>query len=115
MSTEKHKTLAQSRPANTNAVSAYSPSARIEAEIESIFICNTTGTAADASVFLDENGTTYDQSTAIIYATSVAANTSVEILGHVKLYMNDSAGNLAVQTGTNSALTFTVSGKEKQP
>ena len=110
-----HKQLAQSRPGDTNAVSAYSPGTRISTRISKIFVANTTGTAATFRLFLDVNGTTYDETTALYYDHSVAANDTLIIPeggGDLDIWMVDSSGNLAVRTGTLSALTFTVYGEE---
>lgn len=103
------KQLAQARPGNTTAVSVYSPADGISAEIEHIVVCNQTGSAAAFRIFHDEDGTTYDQGTALHYDVSIAANTTVEI--DTLIYMLDTDGNLAVRTDTASALTFTVYGK----
>ena|SRR3990167_4320370 len=104
------KELGQARPGDTNAVSIYSPPANIRTEITKIVIANTTGTAATFRIFIDSNGTTYDQTTAIAYDISLAANDSVETTG--SYWMTSSSGNLAVRTGTLSALTFTAYGIE---
>lgn len=109
------KILAQTRPSGTSAVSAYSPGTRVKTFIHKIIICNTTSSAAAFSIFLDEDGTTYDQTTALYYAVNINANDTVELFSYQKdhwLPMNSSAGNLAVQTDTGSALTFTIIGEE---
>lgn len=89
----------------------YAPTTAKRAFITKVIACNTTGSAAAASLFLDIDGTTYTQVTAIWYGKSVPANDSVEIDFHDGLELK-SGGNLAVQTGTGSALTFTVIGRE---
>ena len=108
------KQLAQSRPANTTAVSAYSPDPNIKTEILQVDICNTTGSAATFRLFHDVDGTTYDETTALYFDTSVAANTTTSLVyaEGSGIWMNNAAGNIAVRTGTNSALTFTIYGKE---
>ena len=111
----KGKQLAQARPANTTAVSAYTPpSAEIVTEIRKIIICNTTASAATFRLFHDDNGTTYDETTALYFDDSVPANKTVTIQYPVGcgLWMDDDTGNLAVRTGTGSALTFTIYGDE---
>ena len=111
----KGKQLAQVRPANTTAVSAYTPpSADIVTEIRLITVCNTTGSAATFRLFHDDNGTTYDETTALYFDKSVAANDtfSIEYTEDDGIWMDDDTGNLAVRTGTNSALTFTIYGVE---
>lgn len=102
--------LGQLRPANTTAASLYSPNAGITTIIKSIVVCNTTGIAAKFRVFLDDDGTTYDETTALFYDVTIAANTTVQV--DTFYAMNDSSGNLAVRTDTNDALTFTCFGAE---
>jgi hypothetical protein len=102
--------LGQARPANTTAVSIYSPASGINAVLKTIVIANTTGSSASYRIFHDDDGTTYDQSTALFYDVTIPANTSdvIELSGG----MNDSDGNFAVRTDTNNALTFTLYGSE---
>lgn len=105
------KQLAQSRPGDTNNVSLYSPStAVLLTEITSIWICNTTANTPRFRIFLDDNGTTYDQTTALWYDTLMTPNGV--FIRDVEIYMNNSDGNLAVRTDTASEITFTVFGLE---
>lgn len=106
----REKQFGQSRPANTNAVSIYSPASNVTAIIRSIVICNTTALAATYRLFVDDDGTTYDETTAIVFDTSLAANTSTVM--DVYWPMANAAGNIAVRTGTLNAITFTVFGDE---
>ncbi len=105
------KVLAQLRPADTNAASLYSPPANRVAQLTKLVICNQTGSPVTFRLFLDDNGTTYDQTTALFYDQSISANLTwtedLEGWG-----MADSTGNLAVRSSTNDALTFTLFGKE---
>jgi hypothetical protein len=105
--------LGQLRPANTTAASVYSPAASTEAQITAITVCNTSGAAATMRIFLDDNGTTYDQTTALYYDVPVAADDTVSIFFERGIFMNDATGNLAVRTSVADALTFTVWGLEK--
>lgn len=98
----------QNRPGSTAAVSIFSPDYRDLYTIENIIVCNTTAGAVTYSIFHDENGTTYDQTTAIVYGASIDANTTV--VHEYNLYMRDPAGNLAVQISSANAVTFTVNG-----
>lgn len=104
------KILGQLRPADTNAASIYSPAAGTIGIISTIIVCNTTGSTAAYSIFLDDDGTTYDESTALYFGVNLAANTSDKIQTYIP--MDDSSGNIAVKTGTSSALTFSVFGTE---
>ena len=102
--------LAQSHPANTTAVSAYSPAVGVSVQITRVVICNTTGSGATFRIFLDNDGTTYDETTALFFDETLAANTSRLI--EAEWWLDNSDGNLAVRTDTNSALTFTFFGAE---
>lgn len=102
--------LGQLRPDDTSPTSIYSPTSRDRCVVRSIIICNTTSSATTYRLFVDEDGSTYDQTTAVAYDVPIAGNTTE--LWQVALYMNDPSGNLAVQTGTANALTFTVDGED---
>ena len=109
--TRRDSILGQSRPANTTAVSIYSPALNVIGFITWIHVCNTTGTAATFRLFVHNTGTTYDESTALEFDKSCPANNSTAInFGEKGLPMLDDVGNFAVRTGTASALTFTVWG-----
>lgn len=111
MSRTRGRILSQTRPAGTSAASVYSPAA--SANITLILICNTTASVATFRIFLDDDGTTYDQTTALFYDMALGANTTTEINGD--WWMTTASSNLAVASGTGSALTFTVFGEETQP
>ena len=106
----QEKQLGQARENSTNAVSVYSPAASTTAVVKNITITNTTGSAVDASLFVDDDGTTYDESTALLYQKSVPANDYIEYTGFVA--MNNENGNIAYQSGTANALTITIFGAE---
>lgn len=106
----QEKQLGQLRPANTTAASLYSPASNVTGIAKNLVVANTTATTATFRVFVDDDGTTYDQSTALFYDTPIAANTTVFVAMY--LPMNNSAGNIAVRTDTANALTFTLSGAE---
>jgi len=101
----------------TSAVSALSGIAGKIVVIQQIIICNTTGGAITARVFLDNNGTTYDATTAILYDKSIGANDYLYLNfgwggDATGLYLTDSGGNLAVRASANTSLTFTINGAE---
>lgn len=106
--------LAQTRPNPTSAQSAYT--AVLHTEITKIIICNTTGSAANASLFHDDDGSTFDQTTALIYAKSVPANDFivVELAGPGGGLQVAPDGEIGIQTGTADALTFTIYGITEQ-
>lgn len=106
--------LAQSRPSGTSAVSAFT--ATLATEITRIVIANTTGSAANASVFHDDDGSTFDQTTALLYAVSIPANstTMIESGGAGSGITVKPSGQIGIQTGTGNALTFTIYGITEQ-
>jgi hypothetical protein len=106
----KTKQLGQVRPSDTTPIELYSPTNRDRCVVQNIIICNTTGSSATYRIFVDEDGTTVDQTTAIAYDIALAANTTDT--WEIILYMNDPAGRLSVATGTGDALTFTANGED---
>ena len=101
--------LFQSRPADTNAVSVHSPNGKTK--VTRIFVCNTSGAGSSFRLFHDEDGTTYDETTALHWNTAVGADTTVVVADEVD--MNNASGNLAVRSANANALTFTGYGYEK--
>jgi len=105
----QEKQLAQARENSTNAVSVYSPGA-VTAVIKTIVVCNQTANDETFRIFLDDDGTTYDQGTALYYDVPISANSTVQI--DTFWAMNDATGNLAYRSSTANALTITVFGAE---
>jgi hypothetical protein len=106
--------LGQTTPANTNAVSIYTPGDRKTARVTLIVVTNTTGGALSFRLFHDEDGTTYDTTTALYYDKNVPANDSVVLQFNTDqaIFMNNSSGNLAIRSSSANNLTFTVYGFE---
>jgi hypothetical protein len=100
--------LAQSRPGTTGATSAYSPS--YETTVTSVVVCNQGGTTPSFSIYLDDDGTTYDETTALFWSVPMTTNETVII--DCEWHMTNTAGNLAVQTSIANDVTFTVFGNE---
>jgi len=73
-------------------------------------VCNTTTTAHTFRFFIDDDGTTFDESTSMFFDTNVNGNTTLEV--STFWAMNLSTGNAAVKTDTNSAFTFSLFGAE---
>ena len=111
MATIAESQLGQSRPpTGGTAVSAYSPGASTTAIIKSITVCNQSGVADTYRIFLDDDGTTYDATTALFFDVAIAAD-ETHILS-VYWPMDDATGNLAVSAASNNAVTFTIFGLE---
>lgn len=102
--------LAQSRVSGTAAVTLFQPSKRDRYTITSILVANTTASQVDFRIFHDEDGTTYDETTALFYDIPLSGNCT--FLYESDIYMNDPAGGLGVRTDTSLALTFTVYGND---
>jgi len=102
--------LAQVRPSGTTATLAYTPT--IRTEITAIFVANTTGSAAAFSIYHDDDGSTYDATTALYEAVQVPANTTTVIRseGVGSGICVSTGGKVAVKSGTGNALTFTFYG-----
>jgi hypothetical protein len=104
------KILGQLRPANTTAASLFSPTLGKEYRIDVIYVCETAGNTPTYRIFFDDNGSTYDQTTAIAYNLALTANQSKRVEG--PFYMNDGAGNIGVRTSAANEITFTAFGEE---
>ena len=97
----------QSAPSTVTDVVAFTASVRTE--FTSIFMANTTGTAATARVYHDNDGSTMSTATALLYNISIAANTTCvletgELYGGINVAPS---GTIGVGTGTANAITFT--------
>ena len=106
----QEKQLGQLRPVNTTAASLYSPAANLTGIAKNLIVCNLTNTQTTFRVFVDDDGTTFDESTALFFDVPLLGNTTVLI--DMYAAMNNSSGNFAVQTGTANALNFTLFGAE---
>lgn len=106
--------LAQIRASGTSAVSAINKQARSKLLITSIIVANTTAGSVNYSIYLDTNGTTYTQATALFYAVALAANSTaiIEFVNGLPIDSSTANGHLAVQTSSSEALTFTINGIE---
>lgn len=111
--------LAQIRPSNTSFNTAYSSDD--PAVITSISICNVSAGTAKASVCIDRDGTTFDETTAIMWGASIPTGTTVLVEVETSLIninttgLSDvTQGSIGVKTDTANALTFTIHGREKR-
>lgn len=108
------KQLAQLEPANTSVAALYSPSANVIAEIENLFITNTSANARAYRVFHDADGTTSSTGTALYYDVAIAANTTDRISFNPPLWMDNEDSNLGVRSDAANELTFTLYGLEHE-
>lgn len=98
--------LGQFRENSTNATSIYQSN---DGETVQLFIkiANVSSQTAFVRVFHDYSGTTYNQSTAIVYDLKIVPGEFLE-LDHI--FINDSTGNVAYRSSAANALTATVYG-----
>jgi hypothetical protein len=108
------KILGQSKPTTATAESILSPESGEVIVVQGLIACNVTGTEATFSIFADEDGTHYDDDTALFKGESLSANETIQIdfsnSVDSGLFFNDSNGNLGIKSGTASSTTFTVNG-----
>jgi len=97
--------------ATTSAVSLYSPAANTKTEIQQFTICNTTAGAVTISIFKDNDGTTYDATTALKFEQSIAAK-ATETWDNQRCNMTNTSGNFAIQASANNSITVTIDGIE---
>ena len=96
--------------ATTTATSIYSPAASTETVIKNITVCNTTNNIVTLSLYRDDDGTTYDNTTAIKYQQDIGAKTTEK--WDVYYCMNNVLGNFAIEAGASGSLTVTLDGIE---
>jgi len=106
------KQLGQLMPTNTTATSILSPTRGFEYRVDVIYITEVAGGTATYRVFVDDDGTTYSNATAIVFDTAAVANAAVRLEG--PFYLNNPSGNLAVRSSIASNLTFTAFGEERK-
>lgn len=102
--------LAQVRPGTTAAATAFT--ALMRTEVKKIVVCNTSGGNADYSIFHDDDGTTFNQTTALFY-TKTLATKSTDVINAEDFASGVSiatGGAIGVQSSVADALTFTLYG-----
>jgi len=105
------KELGQLRPSTTNPETIYSPPTNIvSTEVKSIFVANVSGGDTFFRIFVDQDGTTYDETTAIVWEIAIKKETGVTISDTI--FMDNPSGSIGVRTKDANALNFTVYGVE---
>lgn len=107
--------LVQVRPANTTAAAGFTAPTGVTGvrfSITRINICNTSGAAATYRLFHDDDGTTFDETTALAWDEPIPANgvRIWEAQSPSSGISLKSGGSLGVRTSVNSALTFSIYG-----
>ena len=95
----------------TSPVAIASPGSGVENVVKNLFICNTTASPVDFSIFVVASGSTYDATTALFFEQSVPAKTTVT-LDDKQIGQDTSNASLAIKASAGSALTFTFFGVE---
>jgi hypothetical protein len=103
--------LGQLKPANTSAASLFTPGAAKEYRIYSIHITNVGAGSANASVFHDEDGSTYDTTTALMYVFPIAVGEYKQLDFPEGLCGYKAASSVGVQSSVANTLTFTCYGE----
>ncbi len=109
MPTWTDKYLGQSKPSATTNTSIYSPGSSTETILSSLIICNTNTADTTIRVFHDNDGTTYDATTALLYDEPIRGFRSILLRLHG--VMDNASGNLAVYS-TSGHVNFTLYGAE---
>ncbi len=104
-----YKILGQSAPASTANTDLYTVGAGVQTVVSTLVITNTTATAATARVFVRANAAAAAASNAVVYDTSIAANSMLALTLGICV---DASDVITVQTGTSNALTFQAFGSE---
>lgn len=100
--------LAQSRPSDTNAASVVNDTRPWQVDL--ILVTNTSSDNASATIYHDADGTTYSEATALVWSAQIKPNDTAYFEFPIPISNINSNGNLAVRSGSASALTFTVYG-----
>lgn len=101
--------LAQSEPSGTSATQVFTPDSKDRRVVLTYFtIVNDTTSDVIATIYHDDDGTTYTSATQVIRLT-VPANDTITEHCYIPVTFG---GNIAVQTATGSALTFSLYGTD---
>lgn len=106
--------FAQARPADTNAATLFTAVRGYNYKVR-LIVCNTTGGGLTFRAFHDENGTTFDETTALAFDTAIGANAIVYVPTEGWIYMdNEGDDAIGVRTSSANGLTFTLYGEREK-
>jgi len=97
-----------SKEATTTATSAYSPGSGETAIIKQITVCNHESTDQTFGIWLDGDGSTYNDNSVRFEDVAISANTTVII--DTYWIMNNASGNIAIKADANSKITISADG-----
>ena len=104
----QEKILAQVRPSVNTAVTAYTVPASTTTIISTIHICNTSSVDVTFRIFMDDTGSTYDETTALYYDVDIRSKETYKIQTHIG--MHQAGGTLGIAVSQASTCTFTFNG-----
>ena len=100
----------QHRENSTNAISVLSPGSGETIIIEKIIAVNHSGASAALTMYHDNDGTTYDESTMICNAVNVPQTIPFEKSNEF-IVLNNSSGNFAIKLSVANSITVTGYGR----
>lgn len=104
------KVLGQIKPGGTTAVTIYTVPENTETEVKEISIVNLTNQDKDFAIYIDDNGSTYDDN------TIVASNVINKQIGEPRTFsitMDKEGGSIGVQSSSSNDINFTITGIER--
>lgn len=101
--------LGQLRPADTTAAALVTPVDTRGYTVDYINVCNVTTSPAYVYIYHDEDGVTYDETTALLWSVLVSAGETLHFEAPISGYKG--AGRIAVKTSVANAVTFTAYGE----
>jgi len=104
------KQFGQERPADTNVATPYTVPTGKRAIIRHIMVANTSSNNTKYRIFMDANGTTHDETTAIAFDVPLSKENTHSF--DDQYIVLEEGGSIGVRTGTANNLTFTIDGDE---
>ena len=104
--------LGQARPAVADTpVSLFSTNAAGDESVcHTLVICNTTASKANFTIYEDSDGAVYDDDSMLFNTQPIEPKETIVL--EIKITMNNTAGNVAVESDTANALNFIAYGEE---
>lgn len=99
--------LGQRRPTTTSAEVLFSPSTNKPYTMDSVVITNVSGVGINVSIYHDVDGTTYDESTAVLWQKPLPSKGTYTFSPKGGLSDYQKNGNIAVQVDVANGATFT--------
>jgi len=102
--------LAQARENGTSAVSVLANGTDEVLAVATVILCNQTGSNVTYRLFHDDDGTTYDETTALAWDVQLGPYQTDILCLKAVLGGNQAVGNFAYRTSTGDAITITLYG-----